>query len=202
MKRLRSMMMATAATLLMGAGLASPAQAGVITFEGYADLTVFTTQDFGNGVTFAGATILSLPGSLNPIFPPASGNNVVYNPSGAMTLTFTTPVDFFNGRFTYNQPLSVQAFDSADALLGTANGACGANFTGAGCGAPNELVGVNFAGLIAKVIITGGGGNNFTLDDAEFTGSRDPGVPEPGTMALVLGGLGSVALVRRRRASK
>jgi hypothetical protein len=39
-------------------GAAAPCSASVITFEGFPDQTVFTTQDFGSGVTFAGATIL------------------------------------------------------------------------------------------------------------------------------------------------
>ena len=52
---------------------------------------------------------------------------------------------------------------------------------------------------------SGGGGNNFTVDDVSFTGSQDAGVetvvPEPGTLALLLGGIGVVALVRRKRTS-
>ena len=35
------------------------ASASVINFAGFPDLTVLTTQDFGNGVTFDGAVILS-----------------------------------------------------------------------------------------------------------------------------------------------
>jgi hypothetical protein len=181
-------------------GAAAPCSASVITFEGFPDLTVFTTQDFGSGVTFAGATILSLPGSLNPAFPPHSGHNVVYNPSGAMTLNFTTAVDFFSGFFTYNLPLVIQAYDNLNNLLDTANGACAANYVGSGC-SPNEFLQVDAIGAIAKVVISGGGGNNFTLDDAAFTGSRDPGLPEPATMAMLLGGLGALGLSRRRRAA-
>ena len=48
------------------AGASTSASAAVITFEGFADNTVFTTQNFGSGVTFAGAQILTLGGSLNP----------------------------------------------------------------------------------------------------------------------------------------
>jgi len=183
-------------------GAAAPCSASVITFEGFPDLTVFTTQDFGSGVTFAGATILTLGGTLNPAFPPHSGINVGYNPSGAMTLNFTTAVDFFSGFFTYNLPLVIEAYDSLNNLLDTANGACAANYVGSGSScSPNEFLQVDAIGAIAKVVISGGGGNNFTLDDAEFTGSRDPGLPEPATMAMLLGGLGALGLSRRRRAA-
>lgn len=181
-------------------GAAAPCSATVITFEGFADGTVFTTQNFGAGVTFAGAQILTLGGSLNPSFPPNSGVNVVYNPSGAMTLNFTTAVDFFSGYFTYNQALLIEAFDGSNNLVDSANGVCSANYVGAGCGAPNEFLQVNEPGLISKVVISGGGGNNFTLDDANFTGSIDPGVlPEPGTIAMLLGALGILGMSRRRR---
>ena len=185
------------------AALAMPALtfAGVIDFEGFPDGTVFTTQNFGDGVTFAGAQILSQGGSLNYTqFPPHSGINVVYNPSGPMTLTFTTPVDFFSGYFTYNDGMTITAYDSSSALIATVNGACSANYVGSTCGAPNEFLTVTDPGMISSVTITGGSGNNFTLDDASFTGSINAGaVPEPGTISLLLGGLGCFAYFGRRK---
>lgn len=102
----------------------------IITFEGYADLTVFTTQF--PGVDFNGATVLQLGGSLNPQFPPHSGINVVYNPVGPMSVQFAVPVGYFEGYFTYNQPLLIQAFDAGNNLLTTYNSVCSANYIGAG----------------------------------------------------------------------
>lgn len=191
-----------AGVCLVGLTVPLVSSAAVITFEGFADQTVFTNQDFGNGVTFSGAMVLSAGGSLNSAqFPPNSGINVVYNPSGAMTLLFTNAVDFFSGYFTYNQLLTITAYDALDNIVDTALGQCTANYIGSGCGAPNEFVQVADAGSISKVIIVGGGGNNFTLDDASFTGSIDPNrVPEPGTLAILLGGLGLLAHNRRRKA--
>ncbi len=183
-------------------GASAPSMAAVITFEGYADLTVFTTQNFGAGVTFAGAQILALGGTLNPSFPPHSGVNVIYNPGGAMTIDFSSAVDFFGGFFTYNQALLIEAYDAANVLIDSASGACTANYISSGCGSPNEYLQVDAAGAIKRVKVSGGGGNNFTVDDVSFTGSRDPGaVPEPGSIALVLAGLGAVAATRRRRAA-
>ena len=169
---------------------AVPARAGIITFEGYADQTAFTTQYAG--VNFNGATILTKDVSLNSVFPPRSGTNVVYNPVGAMTLDFLAPVGFFSGYFTYNQALLVQAFDSSANLLGSYSGVCSANYVGAGCGTGANEYGLITAAGISRVVISGGGGNNFTVDDVEFTGSVDT-VPDPGSSLLLLG-MGLVGL--------
>lgn len=168
----------------------------VITFEGYADLTAFTNQF--PGVDFNGATVLQLGHSLNPQFPPHSGINVVYNPIGPMSVQFATPVGYFEGYFTYNLPLLVQAFDAGNNLLASYNSVCSANYIGAGQGCnPNEL-GVVTAANISYVTISGGGGNNFTLDDARFTGSINNS-PEPGTLLMMSSGILGLAGVLRRK---
>jgi hypothetical protein len=171
----------------------------IITFEGYAPGTVFTTQFAG--VDFNGATILTAGVDLNAPFPPHSGVNVVYNPSGPMSLTFATPVQYFEGYFTFNDGLEIQAYDSSNNLLDTFTSACAANYIGASTTClPNEFDMVTGTD-ISKVVITGGSGNNFVLDDAQFTGSVNSPVPEPGSLALLGSGLLGLVTIARRRLS-
>jgi hypothetical protein len=165
-----------------------------LTFEGFASGTELTTQYAG--INFQGATILTEGISLNPPFPPRSGVNVVYNPVGPMELIFSSAISFFQGYFTYNSGLTLQGFDSFNALVATSIGAYDQNFIGSG-NPDNELVRIDAAG-ITRVLITGGGGNNFVMDDAQFTGSINI-VPEPGTVFLVASGLVGVLFTRRRR---
>lgn len=197
------------------------ASATVINFAGFANLTTLTTQDFGDGVTFSGAVILSCcetdgSGSLNnAAFPPPAddggstdGVNVAYNPSGPLTLAFTNPTDFFTAAFTYNTGLTVTAYNSAMSVIGTANGACGAsgsgaNYVGSGCGAPNEVIDIATAG-ISEIVITGGSGNNFTIDDVNFQGAVNVGAttPLPAALPLFASGLGALGLLGWRRKRK
>jgi hypothetical protein len=191
----------------------------VITFAGFPDMTVLTTQDFGDGATFDGTVILTCcnsdgSGSLNDAFfpPPADdggatdGVNIAYNPSGPLTLTFIDPSAFFTADFTYNDGLTVTAYDASMNVLSSVDGACGAsgsgggNYVGSGCGAPNEVIDINTP-EISRIVVTGGEGNNFTIDDVNFTGAVNAGVgaPEPGTIAMAFGGLCCLALFGRRR---
>ena len=156
------------------------ASGAIIDFDGFTDLTVLTTQNFGDGITFSGATILQCcktdnTGSLNNAFfpPPADdggstgGVNVAFNASGPLTLDFTSPVDSFSAVFTYDNGLTIIAYNSALAVIATVNGGCGAsgsggaNFVGSGCGTPNEVLSLNLAG-ISSIVISGGSGNDFT----------------------------------------
>ena len=67
---------------------------------------------------------------------------------------------------------------------------------------PNEVLGVNVAG-ISSIVISGGVNSSFTFDDASFPGAinpvANPVVPEPATLTMLLGGLGCIAVFGRRR---
>jgi PEP-CTERM motif len=165
-----------------------------LTFEGFTHLQVLSTQYAG--INFQGATVLTKDLGLNPLYPPKSGSNVVYNPTGPMELLFSNSLSFFEGYFTYSSGLMVQGFDVNGILVASSNGLFAANQIGSG-NTPNELVGINAAG-IRRVVITGGSGNNFTLDDARFTGSVNV-VPEPSSLALLAAGASMLAFIRRRQ---
>jgi hypothetical protein len=172
----------------------------LLTFDELAPFTVVTSQYAG--VNFAGAAVLTVGLDLDPHFPPASGLNVLYNTVGALSLVFSSPVSYFQGAFTYNSGLTLQGFDALNNPLATTIGAFSANYIGSG-NAPNEVLSVTAAN-IRKVVVTGGAGNNFTLDNAQFTGSTvNSAVPEPSELTLLGAGLamlGLAAFSTRRRA--
>jgi hypothetical protein len=199
-----------------------PAAADTITFESLTDLEGVTNQFAGLGLTFANATVLTsgivnpfsllnscggAPGSLNDIdFPAHSGCNVVLDDGGAMRIDFSAPITAFSGFFTYVSPLTLEAFDASDVLLGTATSLFAENFASS-ANAPNELLALSFSG-IRSILITGDPfGGSFTLDDLDFTPQADTGppvnpVPEPATLYLVgFGAAGLWAKSKRSRSS-
>jgi hypothetical protein len=186
---------------------AAPAVASEpITFEGWPDGTVLATQ-YPN-VNFNGAVVLG-PASLDrsdPItgqlwvpYPPHSGTNVIYNPNAPLTLTFSSPVSFVNGYFTYANGLVMQAYNSSNALLTTAQGTADLPYNWVAAPSdpipnpsPNELIGIALSSpAITRVVISSVdntlGYGAFTADDISFTGStNNPNpVPEPSSIILL-----------------
>lgn len=147
--------------------------AAVLDFEGQADSTILTNQY--PGLTFQNTIILSAGISLNEFeFPPHSGSNVASDNGGPVTIAFSGSATTFSGYFIYTQPITIQAFDSSNNLLGSvsSNPACISNeaLSGTlGC-PPNEPLAIGNLGPFASVTITGNpSGESFTLDDASFS---------------------------------
>jgi hypothetical protein len=163
----------------------SLAKADVITFEGLSDGTAVTNQ-FSN-LLFLNATVGTAGISLNEFeFPPHSGNNVVFDAGGPMSISFAAPVTDVAGFFTYSTRITITAFDASNNVIGTLTSAFNNNtaLSGDSGSHPNELLSFSVVSGISRITITGTlGGNLFTLDD--FTAEA---IPEPASLYLLLGG--------------
>jgi hypothetical protein len=181
------------------AGLASAAPTVVIDFESLAELDIVDNQFLALGADFGGtASILRAGSSLNPIFPPKSGSNVIYDDpqlgSGIIRVDAVGLPWAMAGAFvTGNTDVTLTAYASDGSVLGSASTG-GANYIGAPTALlPNIFLSVTANG-IAYVELSDSG-NTFVVDD--FTLQA---IPAPG--AILLGGIGAglVGWLRRRRA--
>jgi len=166
----------------------------VIDFESFVDGDVLTNQL--PGFTFNNTMVLTAGISLNETdFPPDSGTNVAFDSGGPISIVFDTPILGFAGYFTYVQLLTLTAFDSLNAPVGSAFSSF-SNNTGTGgdpSSSPNELIQVNFASGISSVLITASPeGGSFVVDDLTLT-TADATTPEPATVVLMMTGLAAVA---------
>ncbi len=187
----------TAAILLIAISI--PAE--VIDFEAFSDGTALSNQI--PGLTFTNATVLTSGVSLDPFeFPAVSGSQVAFDLGGPIQVLFgpQTAVSF-QAAFTYVVPVEVQAFDSADALIGSASSLFFSNLglSGDPGSSPNEVLSVAGAG-IRRIVITGAPdpGQSFTMDDVVFELEPSVAIPEPGSAALLVGGVLFLAVRKRR----
>ncbi len=150
------------------------------------------------GVTFTNATVLMGGSGFNDIdFPPHSGTNSAFDDGGFITVSFATPVFSFSGFFTYITPLTLTAFDAGNAVVDSMPSAFSSNIGSDVGSVPNEFLHVTFAGGISSLTIVGDlSGGSFFVDDVTITPLETTAVPEPGTVALLAGG---VAMAIRRR---
>ncbi|MDB5388761.1 MAG: hypothetical protein JWM11_4407 [Planctomycetaceae bacterium] len=190
--------------LVIAMTLPSGAQASNLDFESFSDSDALTNQF--PGLTFTNTTVLTAGVGLNEFDnPPHSGTNVVFDDGGAITISFATPVSDVGGFFTYSLTspfrLTLSAFDHDNVLLGASTLSAHSNnqgTVGEPGSSPNEFLELGFNNISAVTFIGDVAGGSFTLDDLRFT----PGVaavPEPGTISLVVLGLGGVLRSRLRR---
>jgi len=190
-----------AASLLTASWLScGHASALVLNFDTLADLEAVTQQYAGAGVSFQNATALTAGFSLNEgEFPPRSGQNVLFDDGGGMTIMFSPGVFDVGGYFTYVVPLTLHAYDGGGALLGSLASAFQSNLAVSGDpgSSPNEFLELATTRQIARLTISGDpGGSSFVLDD--LTISR--ALPEPSSLALIA--LGMFGLLVRRRVAR
>jgi hypothetical protein len=169
------------------------AQASIIDFETFPDSTPIidstsiTTQF--PGLTFTDTTVISAGIGLNELeFPPHSGINAAFDDGGPISIAFASPISSFSGYFTYDEPLTLAAFDASDDPVATATSLFSSNdaLYGDPGSSPNEFLVVTFIAGISSVTITGDpAGSSFVMDDISFTSA----VPEPNSILLTLTGL-------------
>ena len=171
--------------LLLAASVLS-ADAIIIDFESLSDSTPVTNQF--PGLAFNDATVINAGVSLNEFeFPPYSGTNVVFDDSGPISIVFSfaQPVVSFGGFFTYQSPLTLEAFDNTSNQVDAVTSSFSSNLalSGDASSTPNELLQVAFAGGLSRVTITGDpAGRSFVLDDVTVKTA----VPEPSGFLLAL----------------
>ncbi len=179
------------------------AQSTTIDFEGFADATVLTSQI--PGLTFANAMVLTAGISLNELeAPPLSGVNVLYGDGGPLMIDFSTPITSLLVYVTYAEPFTIQIYDAASNVVGSATSLFASNLALSGDpgSSPNEAFLLAFAGGFTSAVFSSGGAfsQSFVLDDLTFVSATNR-IPEPSTLALALFAF-AVLLPRCRRARR
>jgi hypothetical protein len=200
MRRKRELSTVLFAAALVGLSVVGDLYATTITFEGFPDSTILTTQY--PGLTFTNTIILTSGISLNEFeFPPYSGTNVASDNNGPITIDFSPPVTDFSGYFTYIEPLSLDGFNASNMEVASAASEFSDNdaLFGDPGSSPNELIELSYAGGMSSVTITGDPlGGSFTMDDITYTTAT----PEPRMLWLPILGLLAVASRWKRFVAK
>lgn len=189
----RSLLLFVPLTILVPQGVG----AAVFNFESYADGD--PVGELYPGIILTNATAIVAGASLNEAeFPPRSGNTVVFDDGGPISIDFSTPVASVSAWFTYASSLTLYAYDAVLNLLATDVSLFASNLalTGEAGSTPNERLSVASAIGISRVTIGGDpAGGSFAMDDLSLE-SRSADVSEPPVAALLM--LGTLLLGRAR----
>lgn len=168
----------------------------VIDFEAFEDQELLASQL--DGITFTNALVLKAGYTLNEAeFPPRSGDNVIVDYGGPITIQFYFPVSVVEGYFTYLAKVTMTAYDADMNPVAVSNSSFMENYVSSE-NPIHDLLGVGWAAGISSVVIAGWDqGYSFVLDDLRIYG-RDAGfVPTPETPVLLLVGLLLFVLIKR-----
>ena len=155
-----------------------------IDFESFADGLALSSEV--PGLVFTNAVVLTAGTSLNELeFPPISGSKIASDSGGALAIDFATPIQFVEAYLTYSEQVTLQIFDAANNLVGSAISLHVSNYVSSG-NTPNELLSASYAIGFTRAVFTGAtGGSSYALDDLRFESAAN-GIPEPSTLALAL----------------
>ena len=191
---------------LVFAALSGTLSAASVTvdFEGISDLTAVNNIYAGSGITFSGGSVYvsgAFGGSLNESeFPPRSGIGVFLNDANTTSILFASPINSFQGFFTYGGPLTLNFYDSGNTLLTSILSGFSANLALSGDigSLPNEeLLAAMLANATRLEILAPNA--DFTLDDLTINTSDVSSVPEPASFALAAAGIAWMAWRQRTR---
>lgn len=169
----KNLAIAAAGAMMLALGIAKTGQAAVINFDTLSPGEVIDNQFLDLGVDFNGTSaILTLGESLDPTYPPFSGNNIAFNYiSNAITVNAVGSTwDGVGAYITGLGQITLTAYDADNRVLGTTSTG-GSNYLNAGTGlSPNIFLKIAASNIAYVKFMAESelGGNTFTLDNFTF----------------------------------
>ena len=160
----------------------------VLNFESLSD-SQFVTNQFPN-LLFSNAIVLTAGISLNEFdFPPHSGQNVLSDFGGPISISFVSPVFTFSAFFTHAVSVTIAGFDSSNNLLASSTSLLSSNL------GSFAFLQIASAAGISTVTITGDlGGFSYSMDDVTY--NTQATVPEPSSWISLFAGIALLGFAR------